>query len=136
MTDKRALGAFGEELAAQYLREAGMEILARNWRCRYGELDLIVREAELTAFVEVKTRSGFGFGTPAEAVTFAKQQRIRAPVGLPRRRALRLFVDLPVVLAQKRAALAGARDVADARVRIVQRNVNHARRAQDKLRHE
>ncbi|MGW5310149.1 YraN family protein [Nocardia thailandica] len=77
MTDKRALGAFGEELAAQYLREAGMEILARNWRCRYGELDLVVREAELTAFVEVKTRSGFGFGTPAEAVTFAKQQRIR-----------------------------------------------------------
>lgn len=77
MTDKQALGAYGEELAAQYLRDAGMEILARNWRCRYGELDLIVREAGLTAFVEVKTRSGLGFGTPAEAVTFVKQQRIR-----------------------------------------------------------
>jgi len=54
-----------------------MEIVERNWRCRYGELDLIVRNADVTAFVEVKTRSGRGFGTPAEAVTFTKQQRIR-----------------------------------------------------------
>jgi putative endonuclease len=72
-----ALGAHGEELAAQYLRGAGMEIVEQNWRCRYGELDLIVRDAEITAFVEVKTRTGLGFGVPAEAVTFAKQQRIR-----------------------------------------------------------
>jgi putative endonuclease len=72
-----ALGAQGEELAAEFLRSAGMEIVERNWRCRYGELDLIVRDAEVTAFVEVKTRSGLGFGTPAEAVTFPKQQRIR-----------------------------------------------------------
>lgn len=72
-----ALGAHGEELAAQFLRAAGMEIVERNWRCRYGELDLIAREAGVTAFVEVKTRSGLGFGIPAEAVTFTKQQRIR-----------------------------------------------------------
>ncbi|WP_280406169.1 YraN family protein [Nocardia brasiliensis] len=77
MTDKQALGAHGEELAAQFLRTAGMEIVARNWRCRYGELDLIVQDAEVTAFVEVKTRSGLGFGVPAESVTFAKRQRIR-----------------------------------------------------------
>ncbi|MEV0360121.1 YraN family protein [Nocardia sp. NPDC050697] len=75
--DRRTLGAYGEELAARYLETAGMEILARNWRCRYGELDLIARTPELTAFVEVKTRSGLGFGVPAEAVTFAKRQRIR-----------------------------------------------------------
>lgn len=74
---KQALGAYGEKLAAQYLREAGMEIIARNWRCRYGELDLIVQDPSVTAFVEVKTRSGLGFGTPAESVTFSKQQRIR-----------------------------------------------------------
>ncbi|MBF6182587.1 MULTISPECIES: YraN family protein [Nocardia] len=73
----QVLGARGEELAARYLRAAGMEVLARNWRCRYGELDLIVRDAEVTAFVEVKTRSGVGFGLPAEAVTFTKQRRIR-----------------------------------------------------------
>lgn len=77
VTDKQALGAYGEKLAAQYLCEAGLEIVARNWRCRYGELDLIVRDPSVTVFVEVKTRSGSGFGTPAESVTFAKQQRIR-----------------------------------------------------------
>ncbi|WP_319944606.1 YraN family protein [Nocardia macrotermitis] len=77
MAHNLALGAHGEELAAQYLRAAGMEIVARNWRCRYGELDLIARDAEVTAFVEVKTRPGRKFGSPAEAVTFTKQQRIR-----------------------------------------------------------
>ncbi|MBF6226807.1 YraN family protein [Nocardia abscessus] len=77
MTDRQALGAHGEELAADFLRAAGMEIVARNWRCRYGELDLIARDGDVTAFVEVKTRSGLGYGTPAESVTFAKRQRIR-----------------------------------------------------------
>ncbi|MBF6173816.1 YraN family protein [Nocardia blacklockiae] len=77
MSHNLALGAHGEELAARFLRAAGMEIVARNWRCRYGELDLIAREGEVTAFVEVKTRSGVGFGVPAEAVTFTKRQRIR-----------------------------------------------------------
>ncbi|MGK8523419.1 YraN family protein [Nocardia asteroides] len=77
MTDKQALGAHGEELAARFLCAAGMEIVARNWRCRYGELDLVVRDGDVTAFVEVKTRSGLGYGTPAESVTYVKQQRIR-----------------------------------------------------------
>ncbi|MFC6012817.1 YraN family protein [Nocardia lasii] len=77
MAHKQELGAYGETLAAQYLRENGMRIVARNWRCRYGELDLIAQDPSVIAFVEVKTRSGLGFGTPAEAVTFSKQQRIR-----------------------------------------------------------
>ena len=77
VTHNLALGAHGEELAAQYLRDAGMEIVCRNWRCRYGELDLIARDANVTAFVEVKTRTGLGYGIPAEAVTFDKAQRIR-----------------------------------------------------------
>lgn len=75
--DKQALGARGEELAARFLRDAGLEIVDRNWRCRYGELDLIARDAATTVFVEVKTRRGLAYGTPAEAVTFGKQQRIR-----------------------------------------------------------
>ncbi len=54
-----------------------MRILARNWRCRYGELDLIAAHREVTAFVEVKTRTGLAYGVPAEAVTYTKQQRIR-----------------------------------------------------------
>ena len=77
VTDRQALGAHGEELAAQFLQAAGMEIVGRNWRCRYGELDLIAQDTRVTAFVEVKTRSGLNFGTPAEAVTFTKRQRIR-----------------------------------------------------------
>ncbi|WP_433759895.1 YraN family protein [Nocardia sp. CA-135398] len=77
MAENQALGAQGEELAARFLRAAGMEIISRNWRCRYGELDLIARDGRVTAFVEVKTRTGTKFGRPAEAVTFDKQQRIR-----------------------------------------------------------
>jgi putative endonuclease len=51
--------------------------VARNWRCREGELDLVVRRDGVLAFCEVKARSGTGFGIPAEAVTAAKQARIR-----------------------------------------------------------
>lgn len=77
VADNQALGAQGEELAARFLQAAGMEIISRNWRCKYGELDLIARDGRVTAFVEVKTRTGMKFGAPAEAVTFDKQQRIR-----------------------------------------------------------
>ena len=76
------LGARGEDLAAEYLVAAGMRIETRNWRSRYGEIDLIVRDGDTTAFVEVKTRTGTRFGLPAEAVTFAKQARIRRLAGL------------------------------------------------------
>lgn len=72
-----ALGARGEDMAVEFLTEAGMEIIARNWRCRYGELDVIAATADRIVFVEVKTRTGAGYGSPAESVTFAKQRRIR-----------------------------------------------------------
>ncbi|MEU1428693.1 YraN family protein [Nocardia sp. NPDC005746] len=77
MAQHLALGAQGEDLAADYLRTSGMSIVARNWRCRYGELDLIAREGDITAFIEVKTRRNLTCGRPEEAVTFLKQQRIR-----------------------------------------------------------
>ncbi|GAA4476212.1 YraN family protein [Rhodococcus olei] len=76
------VGALGEELAVGHLVERGMVVLARNWRCRYGELDVIAERAGTVVFVEVKTRTGRAFGTPAEAVTFAKQARIRRLAGL------------------------------------------------------
>lgn len=77
MRVKDALGRFGEELAASYLRDAGLMILERNWRCPAGELDIVARDGEVLAFVEVKTRSSTAFGDPAEAVTRAKADRLR-----------------------------------------------------------
>lgn len=72
-----ALGAAGEEAAAQWYLAHGYEILDRNWRVRQGEIDLICRRGTTVVFVEVKTRSSTRFGSGAAAVTWKKQQRIR-----------------------------------------------------------
>ena len=74
---RRALGASGEQAAADWYQCNGYEVVARNWRCRDGELDLIVRKGRAFVFCEVKTRSSVAFGTPAEAVTRTKQMRLR-----------------------------------------------------------
>ncbi|HEY9899182.1 MAG TPA: YraN family protein [Pantanalinema sp.] len=71
-----ALGRKGEALAASHLERAGYAIVARNARTRWGELDLVARDGALWVFVEVKTRRGDRFGQGAEAVTYAKQQKI------------------------------------------------------------
>jgi len=77
------LGALGEQLAVEHLRALGMRILARNWRCRYGELDVIAADGEHTlVFVEVKTRTGDRFGGVAQAVTPQKVRRIRRLAGV------------------------------------------------------
>ena len=75
----QALGRFGEQVAAQHLEAAGLKVLARNWRCREGELDIVAWDPgeRCLVFCEVKTRSGTGFGSPAEAVTVAKARRLR-----------------------------------------------------------
>jgi putative endonuclease len=67
----------GEARAAAWYEARGGQILDRNWRCRDGELDLIVREGGTIVFCEVKSRTGDRFGLPAEAVTPNKQARIR-----------------------------------------------------------
>lgn len=69
-------GAAGEVLAARYLRDKGYQILASNYRCRLGEVDIIAKEGPYIAFVEVKTRRSDGMYAPKEAVTAAKQQRL------------------------------------------------------------
>lgn len=77
-SEKDELGQYGEDLAAQHLVAAGMQVLDRNWRCREGELDAVARDVDGTlVFVEVKTRSGTRFGEPAEAVGLIKARRIR-----------------------------------------------------------
>jgi putative endonuclease len=74
---RRVVGQSGEDAVAAWYAAAGYEVLDRNWRVREGELDLVVRGAGTIAFCEVKTRRGEAFGTPAEAVTFHKQRRLR-----------------------------------------------------------
>ena len=71
------LGRLGEEYAAAYLRRAGYTLLARNWRCVYGELDLVAQQGDQVVFVEVKTRRA-GSGSPEESVGPAKAGRLRA----------------------------------------------------------
>jgi putative endonuclease len=77
MRAEDAVGRYGEDLAANHLESAGLEILARNWRCREGELDIVARDGADLVFVEVKTRSSLAFGAPAEAVDRVKSARIR-----------------------------------------------------------
>jgi putative endonuclease len=80
-----AVGRFGERRAAEYLTGLGWEVLDRNWRVggaggdrpAAGELDLVARDGRTLVFVEVKTRSGRGFGSPAESVTRDKVARLR-----------------------------------------------------------
>jgi len=74
--DRRGLGRRGEDLAALHLAAQGYEIVARNWRCEVGELDLVARAGDCLAFVEVRTRRGQVLGTPEESVTPAKQARL------------------------------------------------------------
>ncbi|MFV1857844.1 MAG: YraN family protein [Anaerolineales bacterium] len=70
------LGTLGESLAADYLLNHGYRILDRNWRWRGGEIDLIAEKDGGIIFVEVKARRSHSFGTPQEAVTRAKQQKL------------------------------------------------------------
>ncbi|MGB3632911.1 MAG: YraN family protein, partial [Rubrobacteraceae bacterium] len=73
----RRTGDRGETLAVQHLSDAGYELVERNYRTRYGEIDLILRDGETLVFVEVKLRSGTGYGDPLESVTLRKQEQIR-----------------------------------------------------------
>lgn len=74
---KGAVGRFGEQLAVQHLEAAGLRILDRNWRCAEGEIDIVAADGDTLVVCEVKTRSGLGFGDPAEAVVAAKAARLR-----------------------------------------------------------
>lgn len=78
------LGALGEQLAVTHLEALGLRVLARNWRCRYGELDVIAADTatRTVVFVEVKTRTGDGFGGVEQAVTPQKVRRLRRLAGL------------------------------------------------------
>jgi putative endonuclease len=78
MNSNLDIGEFGEDLATEYLMQQGFEILERNWRHRYWELDLICKEANTTVFVEVKTRKSTKYGHPEEGLTKKKLKTIIA----------------------------------------------------------
>lgn len=71
-----AQGTAAETLACRYLEARGLTLVTRNFRCRSGELDLIMRDREQLVFVEVRSRRHARYGTPAESVTRVKQQRL------------------------------------------------------------
>ena len=77
--NRRQTGTEYERRAEQYLREKGYEILERNFRCAYGEIDLIARQGSGLIFVEVKYRKNRRAGLPEEAVSLLKQQKIHGP---------------------------------------------------------
>ena len=70
-------GDRGEMLALQYLEGKGFGLVERNYRSRFGEIDLIMRDGEYVVFVEVKMRASSGFGTPLESVTPSKMRKTR-----------------------------------------------------------
>lgn len=74
---KKELGNRGEDIAAEYLQKHGYRIMQRNFRSRFGEVDIICAQPGILVFVEVKTRTGTNFGSPEEAITPTKQAHIR-----------------------------------------------------------
>ena len=75
---RRGLGQLGEDLAVQHLQKLGYVVLERNYRCQYGEVDIIARDQERLGYVEVRARRGTAFGTPEESITPGKQARLAA----------------------------------------------------------
>ena len=77
---RQRLGRAGEDLAAEHFRGLGYEVLARNFRCRRGEIDLVCQRGGEVSLVEVKTRAGARHGTPFEAIDATKRQAMLGTV--------------------------------------------------------
>ncbi|WP_084077511.1 YraN family protein [Demequina sp. NBRC 110057] len=77
MSATREVGRYGEDVAARWVEERGWAVLARNWRCEHGEVDLVARDGPDLVVIEVKTRRSQAYGPPQEAVTRAKVERLR-----------------------------------------------------------
>lgn len=77
MAKKDDLGRRGEDVAAEWVEAQGMRVVDKNWRCREGEIDLVALDGDDVVVIEVKTRSGTGYGHALEAVTASKLARLR-----------------------------------------------------------
>ena len=80
--ESRALGRWGEALAADWLEKRGCVLVAANWRCRFGEIDLIAEDGDFLCFVEVKLRKSDAYGGAGEAVDRRKQEKLRTAAEL------------------------------------------------------
>ena len=105
------IGEIGEEVALAEYRKRGYRLLARNWRCSLGEVDVIVSRGDLVVFCAVKTRRGAASGGPHDAVTWRKQRKLRqlaemflAATGL-KSAAVRFDVASVMVTAERRASV-------------------------------
>jgi putative endonuclease len=78
MKHNQRIGKWGEETAAEYLIQHGYEIIARNVRTPYGEIDIIAKQADITIFIEVKTRTSNKMGLPEESITPRKREHMLA----------------------------------------------------------
>ncbi|EJO5348193.1 YraN family protein [Clostridium botulinum] len=70
------IGYFGEDLACEYIKNLGYIILEKNFKCKLGEIDIIAKDKNIIAFIEVKTRYNYIYGSPSESITFKKQNKI------------------------------------------------------------
>ena len=80
--ERRLLGRWGEAAAAEYLKKKGYTLVAANWQCRFGEVDLIMRRGRYLVFVEVKLRKSAGFAQAREFVDVRKQDKLRTSAQL------------------------------------------------------
>lgn len=75
---RREIGILGEKLARDFLKKKGYRILETNFRCQYGEIDIIARKKDYLVFIEVRTKTSNDFGTPEESITHVKKEKIVA----------------------------------------------------------
>lgn len=75
---RKELGTIGEKLARDFLKKRGYRILETNFRCREGEIDIVAQKGDYLIFIEVRTKTSTGFGTPEESVTSAKKDKLIA----------------------------------------------------------
>ncbi len=80
--EEQAAGQRAEEIAAAFLERKGLTLLESNWRCRFGEIDLVLQDGDTIVFVEVRLRTHPGFGGPAQSIGRAKRERLLAAARL------------------------------------------------------
>ena len=74
--ERKTRGDLGEKLAKDFLKKKGYRVLETNYRCPEGEIDIVARHKDHLVFIEVRTKSGFSFGTPEESITPAKMRHL------------------------------------------------------------